>query len=179
MEEFGDWGNYYIDRQIANMVGEGIVSLKDAQLAMIQRSGPIFDEAQKRMMLESSFKTPGALAGYSALHQGKIKDIIGAMVFGLAPAGLLPPAELETRQLKQKYDAAWVAYNNGDTEAIDRFFAAYPEYEARSALWDTPQERLRNFMITGIWEGWQSLGSVEKEQMQAQLGRSIPGLLPE
>jgi hypothetical protein len=170
MSEFGDYGNYYIDRQLADMVQEGVCSLKDAKLAMIQRNGPLFVEAQKRMMLESAFKVPGALATYGALHGGKPEDIAAAMLFGMAPAGLLPDAELETRQLKDEYDAAREAYNGGDTEAIDRFFAAYPEYEARSALWDTPEERLRNFMITGIWEGWQTLGSVEKEQLQAQLG---------
>jgi hypothetical protein len=121
-------------------------------------------------MLESAFKVPGSLPAYAILHGAKAEDIAAATLFGWAPAGLVPDAELETRQLKAKYDAARIAYNNGDPDAIDRFFTAYPEYEARSALWDTPQERLNNFLITNIWETWGSLGSVEKEQLQAQLG---------
>jgi bisphosphoglycerate-dependent phosphoglycerate mutase len=53
---------------------------------------------------------------------------------------------------------------------MNRFYDAYPEYEARSALWDTPQERLTQFLRTNIWETWGSLGSVEREQIAAQLG---------
>jgi hypothetical protein len=180
MSEFGDWGNYYIERQIANMVGEGVCNLRDAQLAMMEHTGPIYAEALKRTMLEQAFKVPGSLGTYAALHtdwqKGKIMDQAGdmaaAVLFGFAPAGLLPPAELEARQLKPLYNAAWKAYNAGDTQALDRFNEDYPEFEARTALFLEPEQRLREFLITDIWNGWEEIkkNDVAKKQLQASLG---------
>jgi hypothetical protein len=173
MSEFGAWGEYGIERKISEMVARGECTLDEAKLAMINNSGSVWQIAQQRFMLESSLKSPGALPAYALSHNAKAADIASAILFGFIPAGLVSDGELETRQLKDEYEAARAAYNAGDQQAFTKFFDNYPEYEARMALFDTPEDRLRQFMITQVWDGWRQLGSVEKEQMKMQLGEEF------
>ena len=173
MSEMGAWGEYYVERKISEMVARGECSLKEAKLAMINNSGPVWQIAQERMLLESSLKTPGALPAYALTH-GALwndpKEMASAILFGIFPAGLVSDGELETRQLKDEYDATRAAYNAGDTQAYTKFFENYPEFSARQALFADPEDRLRQFMITEVWDGWKSLGKVEQEQLKMQLG---------
>ena len=175
MSEMGAWGEYYVERKISEMVARGECSLKDAELAMINNSGSVWQTAQERMLLESALKTPGALPAYALTHGGwnDPKEMASAILFGFFPAGLVSDGELETRQLKDEYDAARAAYNAGDQQAFTRFAENYPEYEARQALFATPEDRLRQFMITEVWDGWKKLGKVEQEQLKMQLGREF------
>jgi hypothetical protein len=173
MSEFGDWGEYYIERQIANMVAEGQCNLNDAKVAMIDNRGAVWEEAKRRATLEIGLRVPGATAAYAATHGANALDMAGAMLMGFAPVGLLPPAELETKQLKDNYEDARVAYNKGDMAALDNFFEEHPEYEARTALFADPEERLRQFLITQVWDSWGDLGSVEKEQVEAAFGNKF------
>jgi len=90
---------------------------------------------------------------------------------GWLPSGMLPDAELHQRGIKPEYDAAWQAYNSGDKTALDSFWAKYPEYEARLALYDEPEERLRNFLKNEVWDGWYRIeDQLTKDAVVEQLG---------
>lgn len=170
MSEFGDWGNYYIDRHLSNMAADGTASVREVQMAMNSHSGPLYEEARQRVMLELSLKMPGGTAGYAALHGGNTLDIASAMLFSYAPDGLLPEGELIQRELKEQYNAAWKKYNLGDRNALNNFFEDHPEYQARIALFEEPEERLRQFLISELWDRYSELGSAEKQQVRDQLG---------
>ena len=71
-----------------------------------------------------------------------------AMLFGLYPASILPEGEMKARGLYDEYKAVGERYQNGDRNAYNQFFEEHPEYEARLALFDTPEERLRQMMIS-------------------------------
>jgi hypothetical protein len=172
VSEFGAYGDYYIDRMLANMVGDGTITYDQAITAMTERTGPTYETARNRVMLETAVKVPGAVPTYAALHPSwdNPMEMGSALLFNLFPASILPKGELEERGLYDEYQNAGNAYRAGDKDAYNKFFEKYPEYQARLALWDTPDERLRQFMISGIWDAWSALGKTEKGVVTDTLG---------
>jgi len=171
LPEFGEFGDYYIDRQLANMAADGTADAEAVQQAMIERAGnPLFEQARQRVLFEMMLKVPGAAGVYSATHGGGVGGTFAATVIGLFPGGLLPEGELRYRGLKERYGAAWDLYKKGDTSALQDFFEEYPEYEARLALRDEPQERLRQFLVGQVWDRYMTLDKSDRRLARPQLG---------
>jgi hypothetical protein len=150
---FDQWTDYRVDRELANMAAEGKLTAEQAQAAMIERAGPAFDEAVRR-----------------EAQQGGAN--VGVQVFGrlFAGAGVYPEGEQKQRELSVLWRAALKAQDDGDTDALNRFFELHPEYEARLALNAGPDERLRNFLVDQVWASYRALPTLYRQQVQAQLG---------
>jgi hypothetical protein len=178
LQEFGDWSDYYIDRNLASMAADGTITTREAQKAMITRSGEAYDEARARTKYEIGVSTPGSWPIQAALKQPWKNPLsfLAATLFGWLPAGLLPEGELEQRNLGLIYKQAREAYNKGDPDALQDFFEKHPEYEARLSLYDPPDERLRQFLISEVWDRYNALGSLEKGQVRDQLGDDFTNL---
>ncbi|CAK0772511.1 hypothetical protein CCP3SC15_450001 [Gammaproteobacteria bacterium] len=170
LSDFGEWGDFYLDRQMANLAAEGKYNVKDVQRAMIERKGPIYDEAYARVQQEVMLRVPGMAGVYGAAHGAQLDQIIGSMLPSLFPGGLLPEGEMAYKGLKQEYGLAWDAYKSGNPKAISEFFDKHPEYQARLALRRDPQERLQQFLKSEIWDGYNALGPTNKKQANALLG---------
>jgi hypothetical protein len=168
LPEYGEYGDYYVKRQIANMVGDGLISVQDAEQAMIERKGDIYDQARKRVELELAMRVPGAAATYAALHGG-IAAGAGAIPVSLFGAQILPAGELKYRGLYEKWNAAWDAYDAGDTSAINNFFNDHPEYEAYLAKNKDEGELLRSFLIGQIWDGYMAMDKDNRRVLLAQM----------
>jgi hypothetical protein len=169
LPEFGEFGDYYVDRQLANMVAEGLISSQDAQMAMIERNGELFDQARERVKMELAMRTPLAGAVYAGTHGGA-GDAAKSFLPSLFGSGLLPAGELEYRGLKTEWNAAWKQYDAGDKTAINSFFEEHPEYEAYLAKGKEPQERLRSYLVGNIWDQYMALGDTNKKAARAQMG---------
>ena len=169
LPEFGEYGNYYIDRQLANMVAEGLITSDQAQTTMIERQGELFEQARQRVKMELAMKTPLAGTIYAATHEGAIAGT-QAFLPSLFGSQLLPAGELEYRGLKGEWNEAWKKADNGDKDAINQFFDDHPEYEAYLAKGKEPQDRLRSFMIGNIWDAYMALGDTNRKAATAQLG---------
>ena len=169
LPEFGEYGDYYIDRQLANMVAEERITPEEAQIAMIERQGENFEIARERVQLELAMRIPLMGAIYAGLNEGAGAGLqaLPASLFG---AGVLPQGELEYRGLKDEWNEAWKRRDAGDTEAINRFFEDHPEYEAYLAKGKEPEDRLRSFLIGQIWDGYMSLGETDRKMASAELG---------
>lgn len=167
--EFGEYGDYYIDRQLANMVAEGQITAEQAQVAMIERKGEFFSQAQERVKMELALRVPTMGALYAGLHSGP-KAAAQAMLPSLFGASLLPAGELEYRGLKQEWNEAWSQMDKGNTGAINKFFDEHPEYEAYLAKGKPPEERLKSFLIGQIWDGYMALGPTNQKQARAEMG---------
>jgi hypothetical protein len=169
LSQYGQWGEYYIDRMLSNMITEQPV--QDVLIAMSERNGnPLYEEAKQRVAYEMSLRTPG-VAGLAALKAGANPAQIGlALLTSLFPGGVYPEGELELRGLKTQYDLAYAKFQGGDDKAIESFFDNHPEYEARLALFKEPEERLRQFMINSIWEGYTSLERPNRKVVSQSLG---------
>jgi hypothetical protein len=179
--EFGQWGNYYIDRQLSNLAIEGKYPTNDVQRAMIERSGPIYDEAVGRVRQELMYRMPG-MAPLAGIAKGATLDaLVGSILPSLFPGGLLSPAELEAAGLKNEYNLAWKSYTAGNKKALNTFFDAHPEYQTRLALRDTAPEdrvhRMDNFLKTEIWDAYNNLGKTNRKQVTAYLGKDFESFL--
>ncbi|MCD4751882.1 MAG: hypothetical protein K8R40_02305 [Anaerolineaceae bacterium] len=175
LSEFGEYGDYYIDRQLANMAAENPLLATKVQEAMITREGELYNEAYERVAQEVSLRVPGSLQGEAIKNIQEPKDalnVVGALFAGLFPMTLVGEGELRLRGLSEEYGQAWDRYNAGDTGAINQFFEDYPEYEARMAMFDEPEERLNQFLISNIWDAWADMESSPNKYLIAE---QIPG----
>ena len=171
LSEFGEWGDYYVDRWLANMAADGTFSTKDVLLALTERRGPAFEEAYKRAGQEQAFRMPGGVMLYGLTHGMAAKDVGPTVLASLFPLGLFPPGELKQRGLQDDYKKAQDAYyNKGQEDALNQFFKDHPEYEARLALWDKPEERLRQFLVSEIWDAYYKLERPNRSKAVDQLG---------
>lgn len=170
LSEFGQWGDYYVDRMLAGMAAAGEISTDDARIAMIDRQGPAFNTALQRIRTEQSLRTPGAL-GITALKEGaKPGQVLAATLAGIFGGSLFSEGEMKMRGLKPIYDNAWNKLKAGDESALNDFYDQYPEYSARLALYDKPEERLHQFLIDNTWRAYMDLDSENKRLAREALG---------
>lgn len=174
MPEYGEYGDYYVDRQLANMAADGEISVEQAQKAMIERNGQAFELARRRVEQELMLRVPGANTIYAATHGENLLDglmdaaqALPASFFG---SGILPSGELEYRNLKGDWNRAWDLRDQGDTEAVTRFFEEHPEYEAYLTKNKKPEERMRSFLVGQIWDRYMALGETDRKYARAQMG---------
>ena len=176
VSEFGDWGNYYIDRQLSNMAAENPANLDAVTLAMIEHQGPLYEEAVKRVQYEQGLTSGlGGVAGIAGALKGEVGagELADALLFGWLPFKLLPEGELKHRGLKDEWDAAVMQQREGDPDAVEEFLDKYPEYRARLALFDEPQDRLRYFLVDKIWDKYWQLSTPDKNAAKEQLGQQF------
>lgn len=147
---FDQWDDYRVDRMITNMAADGVITVDESLRGMIERSGPAFEEAVRRAGIEYGVGALGSTLGL--------------------PVKAYPTGEEHLRQLKDDYQAAWEAYEKGEEDAIQRFNDEHPEYEARLALFKTPQERLNRFVIDEIWDRYNEMPNLHKHEVSEHLG---------
>ncbi len=166
---YGEYGEYYQKRQVANMVAEGLITSEDAQIAMVEKQGEIWNQAGERVKMELAVRVPGAAALYAGLHEGP-KGLAQAALPSLFGAGLLPAGELEYRGLKGEWNEAWKKADAGDKEAINAFFDEHPEYQAYLAKGKDDGELMKSFMVGQIWDGYMALGATNQKQARKEMG---------
>jgi hypothetical protein len=170
LNEFGEWGEYYVERQLVNMAAEDGVDVKQVHQALLEKSGPLYEEATNRVRYELMLKVPGMAPLYTAFHGASLDKIVGSLLGSLLPGGLLPPAEMEYKGLKQEYNLAWEAKNKGNDEPMSQFFDDHPEYSVRLALRKDPDERLQQFLKSEVWDSYYLLGKTNQKQVTSELG---------
>lgn len=136
--------NYYVERELRNMAIRGEADPDEITEAMVDQSGELWTRAVDRIGKQQ------AVRSYTSL-----------ILLDFFPEG-----EQQARQLQQEF---YEAMENGNGAA---FFDAHPEYEAQLLLsdWDDPEERLKRYLISATWEGWNSLSKLEQREAKEQLG---------
>lgn len=174
MAMFGQWGDYYVNRQLANMVADGEISAREAKLAMIEKDGPAYDAAVNRVREEVALRVPGSAAVMAAKNGASLPQFGAAVFHSIFPSGLLPKGELEYDEKLDDYAYAWDMYNKGYKDELSDFYDKNPEYEARIAIKeDDPDEQLRQFLISELWDRYMSLNNPDKEVIRDQLGQTF------
>lgn len=148
LPEIDRFDDYRIDRMLANLAAEGMISPDEAKRAMIDRAGEAFELAQQRVSRMRTWQYFGAPLGVD----------------------FFPEGEQEQRQIKTEYDRAIKAWKAGDDNALRSFFDEYPEYETRMASFQEPEERLKKFLISEVWERYTDMTDLHKKQAREQLG---------
>jgi len=138
----------------------------------------LYDLATDRVRTELALKVPGMAGLYAMMEGAALDQIVGSSLESLFPGGLLPPAEMEFKGLKEEYSLAWEKFNAGDKEAKSEFFDDHPEYSARMALRNDPEERMEQFLRSEIWDAYGEFESkTDKKTAVAYLGPKFQSFL--
>lgn len=170
LSQFGEWGKWYIDRQLSNMAADGAATPEEARIAMVERQGPVYDQAVQRVRYEEMLSVPG-MATMGQLAGGNVGGAIESLPNMIFPGTLFPEGELKLRGLYDDYGKAWDDYRAGNDDALNTFFTEHPEYEARLALYDQPEERLHKFLINEVWDRYSSLDKPNRTKATQALGK--------
>lgn len=176
LPEFGEFTDFYIDRQLANLVAEGLATPREAEIAMIDRSGRVYEQALDRVRQEQGLRQAGMLPIKAALSGGSVSDVATATLATPFSGSILPEGEVKLRELRGQASAAYAAKEAGDTEAVGKFYDENPEYSIRSYQYDTPDERLRRFLQSEVWTRWQALPDLYKTEASKGLGQEFQTL---
>jgi hypothetical protein len=147
---FDQWDDYRIDRMLSNMTAMGEITADQALRAMIDREGDAYDEAIRKSNIEFGISAMGSTLGI--------------------PAKAYPEGEYLQRSLYKGYQDAWAKVEEtGNYDFINDFEELHPEIETRLALWKPPEERLKTFLEDNIWDIWNDLPKLTKDELKEQL----------
>lgn len=150
---FDQWEDYRVDREVSNMIAEGIITPTEGAYAQNTHEGEWWDAARKRVTKVRGFQS---LVRLVAL-----------------PNQPYPEGERKLREMYDDFYASMEAQDKGDGTAVGRFFDENPEFESRLALWKEPDERMRQFLIDQIWDKYNSLLSIDRKLAREQLGEGF------
>ena len=148
---YDQWEEYRIDRALSDMVAEGVLTVDEATIAMIEQSGDVYTRAMTRAVKQSSWGTAASF------------------IFGVS-GQVYPEGERIQRENRTLFFAAMKAQDDGDTSALNQFFDNHPEYEVRLSLYKEPEERLRQFLVDKIWNQWMILPRLHRKDVEEALG---------
>jgi len=129
------------------MAADGRITPEEAVEAMVSRQGEVFDQARSRV---------GTQQGVRWLFSAFLAD-------------LYPEGEKTQRQNADEYYQAIEKWTSGDTDAMQKFYDEHPDYEARMAALRDPQERLKSYLISEVWDRWNEADRVTKKAAAEQL----------
>ena len=141
----------------------GIIGNSDAikqVIEMIAQEGPIWDEA--KMLSDKEFGVSG----------------MGSAI-GLSLKAY-PPGEKKQRLLQQELSNAWdmkEANPDAEVDPVWQFYEKHPEYSARQALWKEPEERMRTFMFDLLYDKWNNMPKLHRDQVKEIIGDDINSVL--
>lgn len=172
----GQWGEMYVDKKLTELAMSGAYSPDEVVMAMLERKGEAYDTAARLSQVDLiATSQPGGIV-YHAIETQNLDGIMPAIMTALFPKGLYSMEEMKYRGLQAEYNQAWDDFSHGDAKALDKFFEAHPEYEARLPLYKEPEERLREYAITAIWDAYGALSSADKSLVTDQLGKTFETL---
>ncbi len=168
---FGQFGNFFINRELASMAADGSISANDAMNAVVQKSGPAWDEAMQRVIYQQSLKIPGAQPLQAIKAGADPIYVVGALVMGGFPGTLFPKGEQKYVEMRKQLRLARDKQEAGDTTAIDKFYDDYPVYNLRSLIRENdPKEQLRMVLVNQLWTKYNELGGANRRQARRYLG---------
>ena len=178
-DEWGYLTDYYINSRIAEMVVTDGINPEDAELAMIEQKGPIYDEARRRTNEILSYRYPGSALAQVIQKVQEDKNanwmmyLPSAFVATLFPAGIFPPGEMEERGLSDDFSDAYRQFLMGDNEALEEFYNENPEYGIRQSLFKDPDQRLKGWLINNIWDSYMALPQANRSLLKSELGEDF------
>ncbi|GAG39101.1 unnamed protein product, partial [marine sediment metagenome] len=153
---FDAWDEYRIKRMATNLAGDGTYPYDQVMRALIEKEGPIWDEAKALSDKEFGISGMGSALGLSLKAY--------------------PPGEKKQRLLQVELSNAWDLYEEDpdvDPNPVKQFYDEHPEYEARQALWKEPEEQMRQFMFDLLYDKWNDMPKIHRDQVKEVIGDDI------
>ena len=175
--EFGQYGDQQIRKQISQMVADGDITWQQGLNAMNEKAGTIWDMAAVRQRKEAMLKVPG-FGGLEAVKEmvkgnASITDAMGAIAMSLAGGGsIYPEGEKTLREMKALRDQAYLDEANGVEGAVSDWYDKYGEiYTNRSATYmDDPEELLKFTLYQQINAKYYDQPYAQQVEIQEELG---------
>ena len=140
--------DFRIDRELANMTANGLITSDQAITAMIDRKGQAFDQANTQV---------GAQRGWQYVMQSLAAD-------------LYPEGEQKQRNIKSIFSNVFGNVSEFNSSAYQKFVTMFPEYAARVAAMKDPQTRLDTFLRAIVWDNYYKLNTLEQKKVREVLG---------
>ncbi len=203
LNSFDKWDDYRIDRSIANLAGDGSFTPDEVKEAMaisaLVQQGKMTPEQAKQQseayregVKRSNQEFTGGVGGYigsilglsvTSVPQGEtnlraLQDDFAKAYQSYKKADDSMDAFLAANPDLDPEDAMelWEKKNPQlakDADALRNFFDENPEYENRLAIFDKPEERMQKFMIDQMWQKYNELPTINKEEVREQLGEDF------
>jgi murein DD-endopeptidase MepM/ murein hydrolase activator NlpD len=176
LEDVPDWDMWEeqrTDKAIADMVGDGLISERDALIAMIERKGDYFEQAQARAQEQMRLQNYSVFGGqiFAEGEKEYYKSLILQNQYldeAVASLGGNP----DDYSNGEKWD---LVKANGLTSKksgspLSTFYDKNPVYGARNSVYDVPEARLKNMLVDEIWNAYNTKGALDKKLMGNDLG---------
>ena len=174
--EFGQYGDQQIRKQISQMCADGEITWRQALNAMNEKQGTIWDMAADRQRKEAMYKVPG-FAGAQAVKDlvsgnANIGDTLSTMaVSAIGGGSIYPTGEQTLREKKAARDQAYIDKANGDAEAVNRWYDENEDYVVRTATYiDDPEELLKYTLYQNINTTYYAQPYAQQQEIKNQLG---------
>lgn len=180
-EDIPDWDMWEesrTDKALADMVGDGLLTERDALIALIERKGPAFEQARMRAAEQMRLQNFSVFGGqlFPTGEQEYYKSLITRnryMDEAVASVGA-NPAELS---YGEKWDVIRANNLNKKGTPLQKFYDEYPVYSTRGSVYDEPEARLKEMLMDEIWAGYNSKGKLDKRLMADDLGEAFKTLM--
>jgi murein DD-endopeptidase MepM/ murein hydrolase activator NlpD len=176
LEDVPDWDMWEeqrTDKAIADMVGDGLISERDALIAMIERKGAFFEQAQARAQEQMRLQNYSVFGGqiFAAGEKEYYKSLILQNQYLDEAVASLGGNPLDYSN-GEKWD---LVKANGLTSKksgspLSTFYDKNPVYGARNSVYDVPEARLKNMLVDEIWNAYETKGALDKKLMGNDLG---------
>lgn len=159
------WEQYRTDRALADMVGDGLITERDAMLALIERRGTFYEQAQARaqeqMRLQNYSVFGGQIfpEGEKAYYKASVlrNQIIDQTVAQLGGN----PADMS---YGEKMDIIKANGMNKRGTPLGDFYQQHPEWNARQDVFAEPEQRMKGFLTDEMWTRYNSLSALDKKR---------------
>ena len=171
----GNYADYGIISNIANMLTDNEISLNDARNAIVEGEGnEIYDTALYRYRQTQAYRQQGgALATEIGQFVGGNKStsagqLAGSALVSLFGAKVLPDGERTHREQQALYRKIVAS---GDKEAYSKFWDEFPEYSVHNYSYeDDPDKRLHRVLLDNLKSAYYSLPEAQQTAAQRALG---------
>lgn len=161
--------SYRIDRMLASMSVDGSTSPNDARLAMIERKGPVYDEAVRRAGIETGigsisgliFFNARVMAGGEQIAMNDARDV-SQLVDTLSAQAGLNPITASYDEKKQALKDTKGADGKPLWDQVSQWYTDHPEYKPRMNLFDTVESRLNQWLSDSIWNQYMGMSALDR-----------------
>jgi murein DD-endopeptidase MepM/ murein hydrolase activator NlpD len=170
------WEEQRADLALADMVGDGLMTPRDALIAMIERKGDAFDQAKQRAAEKQKLQNFSVFGGQlfptgeKEYYKSKVLQdkLINEAVASLG-------GNPDDYSYGEKWDLIKANGLNKRGSALGDFYKNNPAYDIRGSVYDVPEARLKDMLADEVWGAWNSKGKLDKKLMADDLGESFEG----
>ncbi|MFA6358913.1 MAG: hypothetical protein WCY09_09685, partial [Candidatus Omnitrophota bacterium] len=142
--EGDEWDLYRVERMLSDMAGDGTVTEDEARRAMIERKGPVWEQAVAQSNQEAS------------------RGPAGMVLPGRQ--GLYPTGERQQKLLGAEMSETYDLPDDAKKAAQSKLYDEHPEISVKQAVGDLPGSQYRDYLNDALWD----LSDLDRKRLKEQ-----------